>query len=336
MKRWAMALLLASGSWLMAQEPAALPPIVTELLDATLADGFDDPLAESEDKRVVRSMGAGEVCLVQREGDLTRVWLQHRFVENGQVRMVWSGYGPLRDCDLVAGAEVKRREGLGRLGRRLELGEEKARDGFTFELRSVAPTGVDPPEVSLLEPSDFIRARRKLLVPAREELIVIAVKRDHQIHVCKNGKVTATYFTALGQDPVGPKLADGDNKTPEGDYRILQKAEGPFDGEWGQYLGAAWLRLSYPNAFDAQRALAEERITAAESAALVKAANSGRLPSAETALGGGIGIHGWISDWSTEHPEAINLTWGCLSLRQADLLELYRVVEVGTRVILHP
>jgi hypothetical protein len=37
---------------------------------------------------------------------------------------------------------------------------------------------------------------------------------------------------------------DGDNGTPVGEYRITQKVKGPFDGTFGGYLGAAWLRCA--------------------------------------------------------------------------------------------
>jgi hypothetical protein len=59
----------------------------------------------------------------------------------------------------------------------------------------------------------------------------------------------------------------------------------------------------------------------------------GALAPTDTALGGGIGIHGWISDWPDgKH----HLTWGCLSLRKADLLQVHDWVSKGIRVLILP
>ena len=126
---------------------------------------------------------------------------------------------------------------------------------------------------------------------------------------------------------------DGDNGTPVGEYRITQKAKEPFDASFGGYLGAAWLRLNYPNAYDARTALGEERISKKVHDRIVAAALHGSLAPADTSLGGGIGIHGWTSDW----PDGANhLTWGCLSLRKADLLQVHDLVNKGTRVLILP
>jgi hypothetical protein len=61
-------------------------------------------------------------------------------------------------------------------------------------------------------------------------------------------------------------------------------------------------------------------------------AKNGMFP-AGTSLASGIGIHSWISNW----PEgAHHLTWGCLSLRKADLLQVHGLVKTGTRVLILP
>lgn len=88
--------------------------------------------------------------------------------------------------------------------------------------------------------SAFIRSHRHLLQPAKEARILIAVKHAYQISLCEKGQVKHTLPIALGQDGRRRKTTDGDNRTPVGEYRITQKARGPFDGDYGAYLGAAW------------------------------------------------------------------------------------------------
>jgi murein L,D-transpeptidase YafK len=138
---------------------------------------------------------------------------------------------------------------------------------------------------------------------------------------------------ALSQQPLGAKIEDSDNRTPEGEYRIIQKAGGPFDGEFGKFLGTRWMRINYPNTYDARAALDAGRIGKGECEAIIAANAAGKMPPADSKLGGGIGIHGWASDWP-DGPQ--NLTWGCLSLREADLKKLYSLAVKGTVVIISP
>src|SRR3954470_23434517 len=47
---------------------------------------------------------------------------------------------------------------------------------------------------------------------------VLVFKHDHELRLLNNGKVIKSYKVALGADPVGPKMEQGDHKTPEGTY----------------------------------------------------------------------------------------------------------------------
>lgn len=317
------------------------------MLSPDLADGFDFPVGEADGKgwrgtnvvvdalnlesvesssfkpqQSVHAMAAGHVIEV-KSGE---VWLEHRFLDNGQPQCVWIGYAGIRECVLKPGEVVKRRQRIAKTASEADGGAAR----LTLTLRHLiyAEAATWPQGVS-----SFIRSHRQLLVPAKQERIVIAVKHDYQLHVCEKGKITLTLLIALGQDGRKRKTADGDNRTPVGDYVITQKALGPFDGDYGAYLGAAWLRLNYPNAYDARAAMQEGRITSDERDAIVSAAKRGGLSPTGTALGGGIGIHGWISDW----PDGENhLTWGCLSLRKTDLLKFSSMVGKGTHVVILP
>lgn len=320
---------------------------LTQILSPDLADGFDFPVGEADGKgwrgtnvvvdalnlesvesstfkphQSVHAMAAGHVIEV-KSGE---VWLEHRFLDNGQPQCVWIGYAGIRECSLKPGDAVKRRQRIALVA----PGENEDTAKVTLTLRHLlyADAATWPQSVS-----SFVLSHRQLLVPAKEERLIIAVKHDYQLNVCEKGKVSSTFPIALGQDGRQRKMADGDNRTPVGDYRITQKALGPFEGEFGAYLGAAWLRLNYPNAYDARSALRNGLITKSNHDAIVAAARRGTLSPTGTKLGDGIGIHGWINDWPDgEH----NLTWGCLRLRRADLLKLHDLVKKGTRVLILP
>ncbi len=256
--------------------------------------------------------------------------IEHRFVENGALRSVWSVSAGLSDVKLKAGDPVKRGQALG------SIADQPAGSPVQLylEIRTQwpLPEGADP-AAGCEPPSEFIRAHRKLTVPAKEQSLIIASKKDYRLLYCREGKVVEDLPIALSQNPLGPKIEDGDNRTPEGEYRIIQKAEGPFEGEYGKYLGARWMRISYPNAYDARASLAAGRINKGECEAITAANVAGKMPKADSKLGGGVGIHGWASDWP-DGPH--NLTWGCLSLRDADLKKLYSLAAKGTMVIIVP
>lgn len=270
----------------------------------------------------VHAMAAGRVVEVKNGA----LWLEHHFLDNGQPQHSLTGYIGIHECTLKPGDVVKRRQRIATI----VPGVNGSPTQLTVLLRHLvyAEAATWPQSVST-----FIRTHRRLLVPANEEHILIAAKHAYQLHVCEKGKVTLTLPVALGQDGRQRKKADGDNRTPVGDYRITQKALGPFDGDYGAYLGAAWLRLNYPNAFDARTALREGRITKQEHDAVATAAARGAPAPSGTVLGDGIGIHGWVSDWPDGNH---HLTWGCLSLRKADLIKLHGLVKKDTRVLILP
>ena len=277
---------------------------------------------DTDANQPVYALAAGTVSEV-KDGE---VWLEHPFLENGQPQRVLTGYVGIHACNVKAGDTVKRRQRIAQIAPGLNGGH--AQLTITVKHLLYAEAATWPQSVST-----FVRSHRRLLVPAKEERVLIAVKHAYRLYVCEKGQVKLTMPVALGQRGWERKTMDGDNGTPVGEYRITQKAKEPFDDSFGGYLGAAWLRLNYPNAYDARTALGEERISKKVHDRIAAAAQHGSLAPADTSLGGGIGIHGWLSDW----PDGANhLTWGCLSLRKADLLQVHDLVNKGTRVLILP
>ena len=157
----------------------------------------------------------------------------------------------------------------------------------------------------------------------------------NEIRVKKNQVVNKRdTIGTIGQDPIGHKVRQGDNRLPEGEYRIIQKSKGPFSGKWAEYYGPAWMRINYPNNYDAENGYQKGLITKKERKSIIKANNTGKFPPKTTKLGGGIGIHGWICDWIADGTQ--NLTWGCISMHNNDLLELYKKMPLNTKIIILP
>lgn len=169
---------------------------------------------------------------------------------------------------------------------------------------------------------------------ANEASLLVAWKSRYRMGLYAKGQLLRSYIIGLGQAPSGHKQRQGDNRTPEGDYRIIQKSRGPFSGAYAEYLGVAWLRINYPNATDASNGYRRGLISKAQQDAIIAANREGREPPKNTRLGGGIGIHGWRGKWPGADRQ--NLTWGCLSLQNQQLDDLYRQVAVGTRLLIYP
>ena len=150
-----------------------------------------------------------------------------------------------------------------------------------------------------------------------ESLVRIQVSKSARIlRVYQNDKVVHEYKVALGTSPIGPKLVEGDRKTPEGRYYICSR-----NSKSRFFLS---LGISYPNTDDAAVGLATHLITKSQFDEIARCNKKGKTPPWNTKLGGEIMIHGCgtASDW----------TWGCIALENSDVKELFDAIEVGTAV----
>jgi hypothetical protein len=143
--------------------------------------------------------------------------------------------------------------------------------------------------------------------------------------------MTGEFDISLGQG-AGPKQVQGDNKTPTGMYFVVQKHQGNFPGDYGDYYGGYWVKINYPNAFDAVRASRQGLITSAQALSISKSWDA-RAPTLQnTALGGGIGFHGWIREWQNDGPR--HLSWGCVVVHLSDIGKFFEQVPEGTMVVI--
>jgi hypothetical protein len=155
--------------------------------------------------------------------------------------------------------------------------------------------------------------------------VVLAVFKDRrEMLLLQDGVPKERFEIRLGPRPEGHKLARGDNRTPEGSYRICTVKPSRFQ---------SFLWLSYPNAGDAEEALEEGRLSDAQYRRIVQALDAGQCPPYDTPLGGLVGIHG---DYE-QPPRSYDWTEGCIALaRNEDLLRLASLVRPGTPVVIYP
>lgn len=143
-------------------------------------------------------------------------------------------------------------------------------------------------------------------------------KAARKLTVLRDGEAVFSAKVALGSSPVGPKLREGDGRTPEGEYSVCTR-----NANSNYHLA---LGLTYPNAEDATRGFRAKVIKAEAYLDIVNAAKEGVRPPWDTAMGGFIMIHGGGSerDW----------TAGCVALADEDMDVVWGLCEMGTRVLI--
>ncbi len=156
--------------------------------------------------------------------------------------------------------------------------------------------------------------------------LILIDKSDKSLSLVYDGATLKTYAVEVGDGGMGDKQMSGDHKTPEGTFYVMNKEVlSPAD----PYLGSRWFGVSYPNIEDAQRGLKQGLISQSEYGAIVDAVSSHGTPLRNTALGGGIGIHG-----GSTAALGPNWTWGCVGLENADIEDFFDFVPVGTRIVI--
>jgi len=158
---------------------------------------------------------------------------------------------------------------------------------------------------------------------------LVISKSNRELKVMQGDKVVKIYHIAFGKGGKGDKREMGDNKTPDGSYRIVSfKPDSKF------YY---FMQLDYPNLVDASHGYRERLISARQFRQIATAYHDGAVPPQDTMLGGYIGIHG-IGDVTGRklkiHSE-FNWTDGCIALKNEEIRDLRRYVSLGTRVIIN-
>ncbi len=139
--------------------------------------------------------------------------------------------------------------------------------------------------------------------------IILVRKLPRQLTVYQGLTPLKTYPVVLGANPRNDKMCQGDRCTPEGVYRVVSKFDHP---RWDKFI-----LLDYPNS---QNWLKFSR-----------AKKAGQLPL-EANIGGEIGIHGTHDPFKNVVGE--NWTFGCVSLLNQHIQEIYPLVNDNTLVVI--
>ncbi|HEY9259383.1 L,D-transpeptidase [Chitinophaga sp.] len=170
------------------------------------------------------------------------------------------------------------------------------------------------PLSGFINEADLYRARLNAANIDPDKIFLLIDKSDYRLYVYEDVTLRKIYKVVFGNRDQTDKQIEGDRRTPEGTFHILSKRT---DKSWSRFM-----LLDYPNEVSWQK------FHQRQSAGMV---------SADASIGGAIGIHGveYNSGIRDNYVEGqINWTLGCISMKNADVNELYEVIKVGTPVVI--
>lgn len=179
--------------------------------------------------------------------------------------------------------------------------------GLAFLLAFIAygGAGADPPARGLFH--------GKPLPPGEKVRRLKIYKSAHRMEAWSGKRLLKVYKVAIGSGGKGPKLFQGDNRTPQGTYRVV--------GRHRSRRYHLFLLLSYPNARDRARWQRNRR--------------QGKVPRGR-GVGSAIGIHGEKQGYAWLPHKWVDWTQGCVAVDNEEIEELYRAVVTRARVEIHP
>jgi murein L,D-transpeptidase YafK len=136
---------------------------------------------------------------------------------------------------------------------------------------------------------------------------LVVFKSDRLLHAYSKGDLIKSYKISLGGKPIGHKVCENDNKTPEGIYFITDK-----NANSGYHKN---LHISYPNKSDK-----------------LNARKLGLQP------GGGIKIHGLKNNlgFLGRIHRWYDWTEGCIAITDNEIDELFNAVKIGAEINIKP
>ena len=136
---------------------------------------------------------------------------------------------------------------------------------------------------------------------------VLVIKSEKRLYLLDKGVPFASLPVTFGGQPVGHKQSRGDQRTPEGHYKLDYKNRN------SQFYKS--IHVSYPNA--------EDRANARK---------LGLNP------GGDIMIHGQTNGWEWAAPVVQLFSWtdGCIALSNRNMDQVWAAVDPGTPIEIRP
>lgn len=157
------------------------------------------------------------------------------------------------------------------------------------------------------------------------KISIIVWKERRELELLSDEEVIATYTVGLGGWPYDHKIAQGDSRTPEGEYYICVKKH---SNRFYRSLG-----ISYPNKEDAANGYEYGVISKRQKNAIDKAIDNRQQPPWDTGLGGAIMIHG---EGEEGYGGEYDWTAGCIAVNDEVIDILWEYCKMGCDVTIYP
>ncbi|MDB4293630.1 L,D-transpeptidase [Maribacter sp.] len=143
----------------------------------------------------------------------------------------------------------------------------------------------------------------------KEDLSILIDKSDYKLYVRTDSIRIKEYPVVFGTNPIDDKLMQGDRSTPEGHFKVCEFYP---HKSWSKFI---WIDYPTANSWEKHNSAKSEH----------------KIPK-DAKIGGEIGIHGVPDNNSSLIRERINWTWGCISLTNEDVGDLYSIVYKGMEI----
>jgi len=180
-----------------------------------------------------------------------------------------------------------------------------------FALMAFVPFGNKKKRIAMNPTAN--RPLKKITPSEENPYYIIIDKSDYELKVYDEEGWYATYPIVFGSKDLGDKWREGDKKTPDGHFKVIQKKIHP---KWSYEL-----LLDYPTLESVQRFNARKQ--------------KGLLPKSAR-IGNGIAIHATRpeEEWTVDN--FYNWTDGCVSVKYTEMKDLFSFIPVGTPVTIQP
>ncbi len=143
----------------------------------------------------------------------------------------------------------------------------------------------------------------------KDSITIQVVKKNRRMYVYHKHRFLTAYKCVFGPPYLEQKQMEGDRRTPEGFFKILEIRP---QKDWTMFM-----LLDYPN--DASFKNFEEN-------------KRNKAIPATARIGGAVGIHGTWAEADMVVDQRRDWTDGCVCIKNTDLLELAKIVKAGTTV----
>lgn len=246
----------------------------------------------------IRTYKEERLSVIRKDAD----WLEKRLATLDEITISVNERGKARGC--LSKAELLLKEAMIMAGQEEYDESEKNLKAARVYIReaenacrSLLSRYMDPARIRLWrnQAGETVAESSEKGIP-----VLVVSKLERTMTLYKNGRAAAEYEVGLGFNGLSDKMHAGDDATPEGRYRVTKKNAS------SRYYKA--LLINYPNEEDKQQ--------------FAEAKRRGEIPRS-VGIGSLIEIHGGGKD---------SLTWGCVSVDDKVMDELFPIVSVGTPV----